>query len=92
MSRLSLTCSLDPKPTKPPQALDEPSERDKFQHLVPNMLGVLGATLNSQDEASAQDVLEMLIEVGCGGGGQGCGCLRLWGKGLGGQGLGGGGG
>ena len=45
------------------QALDEPSDRDKFQHLIPAMLGLLGACLNDGDEASAQEGLELFIEV-----------------------------
>jgi hypothetical protein len=45
------------------QALDEPSDRDKFQHLIPAMLGLLGACLNEGDEASAQEGLELFIEV-----------------------------
>lgn len=50
----------------PLQALEEPSDRDKFSPMLPSMLSVLGATLNSGDEASAQEVLAMLIQVGAG--------------------------
>eukprot|EP00798_Chlamydomonas_sp_ICE-L_P025737 gene25737-11397_t len=45
------------------QALEEPSDRDKFQHMIPAMLTCLASTLNAQDEASAQEALEMFIEV-----------------------------
>ena len=45
-----------------PQAIDDPSERDKFQGLLQPMLACLGTTLNAGDEASAQEALEMLIE------------------------------
>ncbi|KAF5839603.1 armadillo-type protein [Dunaliella salina] len=45
------------------QAMDEPSERDKFQGLLEPMLACLGTTLNAGDESSAQEALEMLIEV-----------------------------
>eukprot|EP00983_Pelagomonas_calceolata_P104506 1159036-Pelagomonas_calceolata.AAC.4 len=44
------------------QAMDEPSERDKFQGLLEPMLACLGTTLNAGDESSAQEALEMLIE------------------------------
>jgi len=47
------------------QAMDEPSERDKFQGLLQPMLACLGTTLNAGDEASAQEALEMLIEGAC---------------------------
>ncbi|MEW5314066.1 MAG: hypothetical protein WDW38_005590 [Sanguina aurantia] len=45
------------------EALEEPSDRDKFSPMLPSMLAVLGSTLNSGDEASAQEVLSMLIQV-----------------------------
>ncbi len=48
-----------------PQAMDEPSERDKFQGLLEPMLACLGTTLNAGDEGSAQEALEMLIEGAC---------------------------
>lgn len=47
----------------PLQALEEPNERDKFQHMIPAMLTCLGSALNKGDEASAQEALEMFIEV-----------------------------
>jgi len=45
------------------QVLEEPAERDKFQHMILPMLATLGNTLNSGDEAAAQEALEMFIEV-----------------------------
>jgi hypothetical protein len=45
------------------QSLDEPADRDKFQHLIPTMLACIGTSLNEGDEASAQEGLEMFIEV-----------------------------
>ncbi|KAG1673229.1 hypothetical protein FOA52_013109 [Chlamydomonas sp. UWO 241] len=45
------------------QALDEPTDRDKFSHMIPAMLACIGASLNRQDEASAQEGLEVFIEV-----------------------------
>lgn len=45
------------------QNLDEPTDRDKFQHMIPAMLSSIGTSLNEGDEASAQEGLEMFIEL-----------------------------
>lgn len=45
------------------QFLEEPSDRDKFQHMIPGMLSCIGTSLNEGDEPSAQEGLEMFIEV-----------------------------
>lgn len=45
------------------QALDEPQDRDKFQPMLPAMLNTLGQVLREGDESSAQETLEMFIEV-----------------------------
>uniref|UniRef100_A0A7R9V0M6 TOG domain-containing protein n=1 Tax=Chlamydomonas euryale TaxID=1486919 RepID=A0A7R9V0M6_9CHLO len=45
------------------QALDEPSDRDKFSHMIPGMLACIGGSLNRGDELAAQEGLEVLIEV-----------------------------
>ncbi|KAF8055485.1 IPO5 [Scenedesmus sp. PABB004] len=44
-------------------ALDEPREREGFQPQLVPMLAALGRCLSGGDEAAAQDVLELLIEV-----------------------------
>lgn len=49
------------------QALEDPSDRDKFSPLIQPMLACLGATLNAGDEASAQEALENFIDGGRGG-------------------------
>ncbi|KAL6755245.1 armadillo-type protein [Haematococcus lacustris] len=45
------------------QALDEPAEREKLSPLIQPMLACLASSLNAGDEASAQEALEMFIEV-----------------------------
>jgi len=45
-------------------SIEKKQERDKFQDLVPSMLGCLGTALSSGDEATAQETLEMFIEIG----------------------------
>jgi len=45
------------------QALDEAAERGAFQDLVGPMLSTLGRALTAGDTASAQEALEVLIEV-----------------------------
>ncbi|KAI8476174.1 MAG: armadillo-type protein [Monoraphidium minutum] len=45
------------------QQLEEPKERDAFQPMVPALLATLGRCLTAEDEQSAQEVLEQLIEV-----------------------------
>ncbi|WIA40679.1 hypothetical protein OEZ86_004377 [Tetradesmus obliquus] len=44
-------------------ALDDPREREAFQPMLVPMLAALGRCLTAGDESSAQDVLELLIEV-----------------------------
>lgn len=44
-------------------SLDEANEREVFQPMIVPMLTALGRCLSASDEASAQDVLELLIEV-----------------------------
>lgn len=43
--------------------LEKQSDREKFQSLVPSLLGVLGEALNSGDEIAANTAVERLIEV-----------------------------
>ncbi|KAL5074443.1 hypothetical protein RYX36_013427 [Vicia faba] len=45
------------------QCLSNPSDRDKFQDLLPLMMQTLTEALNSGQEAIAQDALELLIEL-----------------------------
>ena len=45
------------------QSLNEASEREAFQPMVPAMLSALGRCLQGGEENSAQEVLEALIEV-----------------------------
>ncbi|KAK9821719.1 hypothetical protein WJX81_003315 [Elliptochloris bilobata] len=45
------------------QELEDPAERDQFQATVPAQLGVVARLLNEGEETSAQDALELLIEV-----------------------------
>ncbi|KAL4539354.1 hypothetical protein Ndes2437B_g02265 [Nannochloris sp. 'desiccata'] len=45
------------------QMLENPVDRDQFQSMVPLMLSVIGAALNSGDEVAAQEAVEQLIEV-----------------------------
>ncbi|KAL5077138.1 hypothetical protein RYX36_016122 [Vicia faba] len=45
------------------QCLSNPSDRDRFQDLLPMMMQTLTEALNSGQEAIAQDALELLIEL-----------------------------
>lgn len=45
------------------QCLSEAAERDKFQDLLPFMMQTLNEALNSDQEATAQDALELLIDL-----------------------------
>ena len=45
-------------------SLEKKQERDKFQDLLPAMLNCLGNALSTGDEATAQETLEMFIEIG----------------------------
>lgn len=45
------------------QVLDAAADREKFQVHVPAMLATLGSALNAQDEATAQEAVEIFIEV-----------------------------
>ncbi|KAL5101545.1 hypothetical protein RYX36_005872, partial [Vicia faba] len=45
------------------QCLSNPSDRDRFQDLLPLMMQTLTEALNSVQEAIAQDALELLIEL-----------------------------
>ncbi|XP_019083178.1 PREDICTED: importin-5-like [Camelina sativa] len=45
------------------QCLSEPSDRDIFQDLLPLMMQTLTEALNSGQEATAQEALELLIEL-----------------------------
>jgi len=43
--------------------LESQSDRDKFQAMTPLMLAGIGKALNAQEETSAQEALEMFIEI-----------------------------
>lgn len=45
------------------QCLNSPSDRDRFQDLLPAMMRTLTEALNSGQEATAQEALELLIEL-----------------------------
>ncbi|XP_058073781.1 uncharacterized protein LOC131222648 isoform X2 [Magnolia sinica] len=45
------------------QCLSSPSDRDRFQDLLPAMMQTLTEALNSGQEATAQEALELLIEL-----------------------------
>ncbi|XP_073221997.1 uncharacterized protein [Cicer arietinum] len=45
------------------QCLSNPSDRDRFQDLLPLMMQTLTEALNSGQEATAQEALELLIEL-----------------------------
>ncbi|XP_009791368.1 uncharacterized protein [Nicotiana sylvestris] len=45
------------------QCLSSSSERDRFQDLLPSMMKTLTEALNSGQEATAQEALELLIEL-----------------------------
>ena len=45
------------------QELEEPAERDKFQSTIPQQLTVIWNTLQAGDEGTAQEALELFIEV-----------------------------
>ncbi|KAL5980787.1 Importin-5 [Asimina triloba] len=45
------------------QCLSLPADRDKFQDLLPAMMQTLTEALNSGQEATAQEALELLIEL-----------------------------
>lgn len=45
------------------QAMEEQSDRDRFQPMINPMLNCLGRALQAKDEESAQGALEVLIEV-----------------------------
>jgi hypothetical protein len=45
------------------QELDEPAERDRFQSTIPQQLTVIWNTLQAGDEGTAQEALELFIEV-----------------------------
>ncbi len=44
-------------------ALENPSDRMKFQDLLPAMLNTIGSALRGQDETSAQEALALFIEL-----------------------------
>lgn len=43
--------------------IENPADRDQFQSMIPLLLFVIGAALNSGDEVAAQEAVERLIEV-----------------------------
>ena len=45
------------------QELEEPAERDRFQSTIPQQLTVIWNTLQAGDEGTAQEALELFIEV-----------------------------
>ncbi|KAK1281696.1 hypothetical protein QJS10_CPB22g01251 [Acorus calamus] len=45
------------------QCLSSPADRDRFQDLLPAMMQTLNEALNSGQEATAQEVLELLIDL-----------------------------
>ncbi|KAL9407426.1 hypothetical protein Peur_004398 [Populus x canadensis] len=45
------------------QCLNNTSERDRFQDLLPSMIRTLTEALNNGNEATAQEALELLIEL-----------------------------
>ncbi|KAF9688592.1 hypothetical protein SADUNF_Sadunf01G0004300 [Salix dunnii] len=45
------------------QCLNNSSERDRFQDLLPSMIRTLTEALNNGNEATAQEALELLIEL-----------------------------
>ncbi|EYU39259.1 hypothetical protein ABFS82_04G225100 [Erythranthe guttata] len=45
------------------QCLSSSSDRDRFQDLLPSMMSTLTEALNSGQEATAQEALELLIEL-----------------------------
>ncbi|KAJ6934781.1 importin-5 isoform X2 [Populus alba x Populus x berolinensis] len=45
------------------QCLDNSSDRDRFQDLLPSMIRTLTEALNNGNEATAQEALELLIEL-----------------------------
>ena len=45
------------------QALESPADRDQFQNLIPAMVSTLMDALKAGDESSAQEALEMFVEV-----------------------------
>eukprot|EP00268_Persea_americana_P063804 TRINITY_DN831_c0_g1_i2.p1 TRINITY_DN831_c0_g1~~TRINITY_DN831_c0_g1_i2.p1 ORF type:complete len:1111 (+),score=203.06 TRINITY_DN831_c0_g1_i2:174-3506(+) len=45
------------------QCLESPSDRDRFQDLLPAMMRTLTEALNCGQEATAQEALELLIEL-----------------------------
>jgi importin-5 len=45
------------------QAMEDPSERQRFQDLLPQMLAVLAQSLNNGEELVAQEMLELFIEL-----------------------------
>ncbi|KAL3529778.1 hypothetical protein ACH5RR_009100 [Cinchona calisaya] len=45
------------------QFLNDPSDRDRFQDLLPVMMRTLTQALNGAEEATAQEALELLIEL-----------------------------
>ena len=45
------------------ESLENPSDRSKFQDLLPAMLATLGAALQGGDEADAQEALGLFVEL-----------------------------
>lgn len=43
--------------------MDDQAERQSFQDLLPQMLAVLGQSLNRGEETAAQEMLELFIEL-----------------------------
>lgn len=43
--------------------LEDPTQRDQFQTLVPFLLQAIGSALNAGDEEDAQEAVELLIEI-----------------------------
>lgn len=51
-----------------PQAMPNNAQREPFQPLIPAMLDTVAQALNANEEETAQDAVELLIEVCCVGG------------------------
>lgn len=46
------------------QAMPNNTQREPFQPLIPAMLATVAHALNANEEESAQEAVELLIEVG----------------------------
>ena len=59
-----VSCEITPpKRVLLEQELEEPAERDRFQSTIPQQLTVIWNTLQAGDEGTAQEALELFIEV-----------------------------